>query len=107
MGHSEWNPDVILTSNPDFARTALAEAGWQGLRAVREHRVYRAPLVPFGWIDEPPSANRLIGLNWLFAVLYERGNTEDMRRAGRDFYGLFYHVRPTDAQLDRLLSSAP
>jgi len=29
---------------------------------VRTGRVHLAPRLPFGWVDLPPSVNRLIGL---------------------------------------------
>lgn len=103
----DWDPDVIVTSNRDFVHTAFAEPRWQSLRAVRQHRVYRAPLAPFGWIDEPPAANRLIGLKWLLAVLYPPSSTQDLPSAVREFYQRFYHVILTDQQLADLLSSAP
>jgi len=35
------------------------------LRAVRERRLVQAPGLPFGWVDSPPSVNRLLGLMWL------------------------------------------
>jgi hypothetical protein len=28
------------------------------------------PQAPFGWIDEPPGINRLLGIQWLAATLY-------------------------------------
>jgi hypothetical protein len=34
-----------------------------GLPAGAAGRVYLAPAFPFGWIDEPPSVNRLLGLS--------------------------------------------
>lgn len=103
----DWAPDIILTSNPDFGRTALADPRWQSLKAVQSHRVYRAPLDPFGWIDEPPGVNRLLGLRWLIAVLYPASGPVDLRAAAREFYARFYHVRLTNPQLATLLSTKP
>ena len=31
---------------------------------MADNRVYLAPSLPWGWIDAPPSLNRLIGLRW-------------------------------------------
>jgi iron complex transport system substrate-binding protein len=103
----DWNPDVILTSNSAFGRAALATPQWQALPAVRAHRVYRAPLDPFGWIDEPPAANRLLGLNWLASVLYSPSTAGELREDARAFYATFYHVQLTPLQLDKLLDSKP
>lgn len=102
-----WDPDVILTSSPDFGRAALATPQWRGLRAVREHHVYRAPLDPFGWIDEPPSANRLLGIKWLVSILYPPSDGDRMRDDASYFYATFYHVRLTAQQLDKLADSMP
>ena len=48
--------------------------------------------------------NRLIGLWWLATVLYPEQFPEDLRPITRDFYQRFYHMTPTDAQVDALLS---
>jgi len=37
----------------------------RAVAAVSNNRVHLAPTVPFGWIDDPPFVNRLIGLAWL------------------------------------------
>jgi len=59
-----WDPDVIILSDP-AARGVLTSPDWAKLRAVREGRAVIAPSIPFGWIEEPPSINRLLGLAWL------------------------------------------
>ena len=59
--------------------------------------------LPFGWVDFPPSANRLIGLWWLAKILYPELFSENIREIARDFYARFYHVRPTEAQIDAVL----
>ncbi len=51
----------------------------------------------------PPSVNRLVGLWWLGRVLYPREFSDDLRALTREFYALFYHRSPDDAQLDALL----
>jgi iron complex transport system substrate-binding protein len=58
------DPDVIILSDPE-AKDVLASAPWSGLRAVRAGHAMIAPSEPFGWIEEPPSINRLLGLAWL------------------------------------------
>jgi iron complex transport system substrate-binding protein len=65
-----------------------------------------APSLPFGWIDFPPSVNRLIGLLWLGQVLYPELFREDLRQEARAFYELFYHQRPDDRLLDSLVGGA-
>jgi len=65
------------------------------------------PGLPFGWIDFPPSLNRLIGLRWLARILYPENFPEDLRSIVRDFYSRFHHQAPTAAQLEQLLNTLP
>lgn len=99
-----WNPDVIVTITPDFATRVKTDAVWAPIEAVRTGRVFLSPRLPFGWVDFPPSVNRLIGLWWLAKALYPDRFSEDLRPLTRDFYRQFYHMTPTDAQIDDVLS---
>lgn len=101
-----WNPDVIITIDPNFHALARSHPIWSAMPAVKAGRLYLAPALPFGWIDFPPSLNRLIGLRWLTRVLYPAVFTEDLRPIVRDFYSRFYHQAPTAAQLEQLLNTA-
>ena len=63
-----WNPDVIVTIDQDFAASVRNDPVWSSVSAVRENRVHLSPKMPFGWVDFPPSVNRLIGLWWLAKI---------------------------------------
>jgi iron complex transport system substrate-binding protein len=99
-----WDPEVIITIDQDFAAAVRTDAAWAPVKAVRAGRLHLAPKLPFGWVDFPPSVNRLIGLWWLGKVLYPNLFPEDLRARTRDFYTQFYHVTPTDAQIDQVLA---
>jgi iron complex transport system substrate-binding protein len=98
------DPEIILT----WDRTVFERIGkdplWAGVRAVREKQVYLAPTAPFGWIDRPPSVNRIIGLKWLAGLFYPDKIASDLRETTRTFYRLFYHVDPSEAELDGLIA---
>jgi len=99
-----WNPDIIVTIDQDFAASVLSDPAWAPVAAVRARRVHLSPKLPFGWVDFPPSVNRLIGLWWLGKILYPDLFPEDLRTLTREFYTRFYHVTPSDAQIDRVLA---
>jgi iron complex transport system substrate-binding protein len=99
-----WNPEVIVTIDRDFATHVRSDPAWSSVKAVRDGRVHLSPKLPFGWVDFPPSVNRLIGLWWLAKILYPDKFPEDMRGLTRDFYTQFYHRTPTDAQIDHVLA---
>jgi len=99
-----WNPDIIVTIDQDFAANVLSDPAWAPVAAVRARRVHLSPKLPFGWVDFPPSVNRLIGLWWLGKILYPDLFPEDLRTLTREFYTRFYHITPSDAQIDRVLA---
>jgi len=64
---------------------------WRTIPAVRANRILCAPTFPFGWLDVPPSINRLAGVFWLFAHLYGIGK-DDLERRTTEFLRLFYGI---------------
>jgi iron complex transport system substrate-binding protein len=101
-----WQPDAIVTLDRAFFHGVKAKPGWDQVRAVAQNKVYLAPSLPWGWVDAPPSLNRLIGLRWLLATFYPAEAGIDLRADTRAFYALFYGVKLDDGQLDRLLGGA-
>jgi iron complex transport system substrate-binding protein len=99
-----WNPDVIVTIDQEFAAAVRSDPSWAAVKAVRDNNVHLSPKLPFGWVDFPPGPNRLIGLWWLASILYPQRFPEDMRMLTREFYARFYHVVPSDAQIDQVLA---
>ncbi len=99
-----WAPDTIITGDGNFFRSYATNPVWAAVPAVKAQRVYLAPRLPFGWIDQPPSINRTIGLRWMAGVLYPDKFPQDIRSAARTFIKLFYQVDIDDAALDRILA---
>ncbi|WP_244888456.1 iron ABC transporter substrate-binding protein [Roseovarius tolerans] len=100
------NPEIIVTWDRNFFASVFDDPLWQGIGAVQEGRVHLAPTAPFGWIDRPPSLNRIMGLIWMAGLLYPDRWQGDLRAETRDFYELYYHVRLDDPALERLLEWA-
>jgi iron complex transport system substrate-binding protein len=102
----DWNPAIIIAQQRSFYNALLHSAAWRGLIAVANKRVYLAPADPFGWIDDPPGVNRIIGLYWLTAIFYPDQYQEDLRTSAREFYDKFYRIKLTDRQLEALVRPA-
>jgi len=101
-----WNPDTIITVDSAVARYVRSDPSWSQIDAVRRGRVFLSPRLPYGWIDSPPSLNRLIGLQWLGRLLFPGRYSDDMRSVAREFYRQFYQVELGEAELNRLLEGA-
>lgn len=100
------NPDTIVTWDRNFYARVLDDPLWQEIDAVARGRVYLSPTAPFGWIDRPPSLNRMMGLKWMAGLMYPDLWQADLRAQTRAFYKLYYHVDLSDEDLGRLLEWA-
>ena len=85
-----WQPDYLLTQDPEFVELANTAAQWQTLNAVQAGQVYCAPKAPFGWLDGPPGVNRLLGVLWLMALLEDRLQGQQLQDEVAEFFSLFY-----------------
>ena len=99
-----WAPDIIITVDADFASNAPDMAELKGIPAVDNGRIYLAPQRPFGFIDAPPSVNRVLGLRWLAAKFHPEVAGQGLDQDVRAFYHSFYQVDLDDAELKALLS---
>jgi iron complex transport system substrate-binding protein len=97
------DPDVIVTWDRQFYDSHRDSPLWSRMRAVQEGQVHLSPVLPFGWIDRPPSLNRIIGLDWIAAMFYPDLYQIDLRERAREYYRLWYHLDLSDDQITRLL----
>jgi iron complex transport system substrate-binding protein len=98
-----WRPDTVVTLDPRFASEVIEKPQWASVPAVTEKRVFLAPALPFGFIDAPPSINRLIGLTWLLHKFYPAQADGNLHDKVRSFYHLFYQVDLDEAALTQVL----
>jgi iron complex transport system substrate-binding protein len=89
------DPDILIFSEPAMRTTLAQPDAWKSVRAIREGHALVAPALPFGWVEEPPSINRLLGLAWL-------GGHEPASLAAT-FYAVVYGHVLTQTQLDAVL----
>ncbi len=59
------NPDVIVFADPKAHEAVDKNPDWKTVRAVHSGYAFFAPALPFGWVEGPPSINRLLALAWL------------------------------------------
>jgi iron complex transport system substrate-binding protein len=98
-----YDPEVIISQEPDFATHAYHDPRWQKVKAVATHRIYTVPRSPYNWIDRPPAIMRILGVQWLASRFYPDMYRVDIRKRIREFHELFMGVEVTDADLDNWL----
>ncbi|WP_454632599.1 ABC transporter substrate-binding protein [Bradyrhizobium cenepequi] len=98
-----WNPQVILLGNfdPEMPSDLYNDPRWQGVDAVKNHRVYRMPLGGYRW--DPPSHESALSWLWLAGLLQPERMREDLRKTMRDWFGFLYNHELTDEEIDGIL----
>ena len=95
------DPDIVIFSDPAMRDRAAQSEDWQAVRALRERHAWVAPSAPFGWIESPPSLNRLLGLAWLT----DGEPHEGVVPLAAVFGAAVYRRTPTPAQIEDLRTS--
>lgn len=99
-----WNPDIIITNDPEFYSKVYSDNNWAQLNAVKNKEVYLSPQSPFKWFDRPVGANMIIGVPWTAKVIYPDDYKDiDMVSATKEFYSNFYHFDLSDEQAKQIL----
>ena len=99
-----WNPDKIITNDPEFYAKIYSDSNWGKLDAVKNKEVYLSPQSPFKWFDRPVGANMIIGVPWTAKCLYPDDYKDiNLVDATKDFYSNFYHFDLSDDQAKQIL----
>lgn len=98
-----FDPDVLVFSADGPCDTVANDPQWQALRAVRDRAYYEIPSLPYSWMGNPPSVNRVLGLYWLGNLLYPQTYDYDMVSVAQYFYKLFWHYELSRDEAQTLL----
>lgn len=97
----QWNPEVIFVQDryPQVVKQIESDPQWQGIDAVKNHRVWLMPEYAKAWGYPMPEA-LAIGELWMAKKLYpSRYQNVDVDAKAQDYYQRFYRVKWTpDAQ---------
>ncbi|MGN2425043.1 ABC transporter substrate-binding protein [Raoultella sp. Lac2] len=97
----QWDPQVIFVQDryPQVVKQIESDPQWQGIDAVKNHRVWLMPEYAKAWGYPMPEALAL-GELWMAKKLYpSRYNGVDVDGKAQEYYQRFYRVKWTpDAQ---------
>jgi iron complex transport system substrate-binding protein len=90
----QWNPQVIFVQDryPQVVTEIQNDPNWQGIDAVKNHRVWLMPEYAKAWGYPMPEA-LAIGELWMAKKLYpEAYKNVDVNAQAQDYYQRFYRV---------------
>lgn len=101
-----WNPDLIIFQTGSIYDTVGDDPAWVGIAAIDNDNYYQVPNDPWCWMNNPPTVNQLMGLQWLPRLLYPDAFDDSIEDVTRAYYSTMYHYALTDDELADLVKDA-
>lgn len=101
-----WNPDLIIFQKGSIYDTVGADAAWSGISAIANNNFYEVPNDPWCWMNNPPTVNQLMGMQWLPRLLYPDAFSDSIQDVTKAYYRTMYGRDLSDAELADLLQGA-
>ena len=97
-----WNPDVIIKGRVTRGSDMQSDPRWQGIKAVKDERVYEIPSYVHEW--GYPTPEWIMGTMWLADKLYPKTANLNMINETKEFYSKFYHYNLTEEEVSEILN---
>lgn len=101
-----WNPDLIIFQANSIYDTVGDDPAWAGIAAIDNDNYYQVPNDPWCWMNNPPTVNQLMGLQWLPRLLYPDAFDDSIEDVTRAYFHTMYNYDLTDAELADLIKDA-
>ncbi len=101
-----WNPELIIFQKGSIYDSVGDDPAWQGIAAIANDNYYQVPDDPWCWMNNPPTVNQLMGMQWLPRLLYPEAFKTSIEDVTKDYYKTMYDYDLTDAELSELLTGA-
>ncbi len=101
-----WDPDLIIFQKGSIYDTVGDDPAWAQMTAIASGNYYQVPNDPWCWMNNPPTVNQLMGMQWLPRLLYPDAFDDSIQDVTRAYYSTMYGYDLTDADLAELLEGA-
>lgn len=101
-----WDPELIIFQKGSIYETVGDDPAWQGIAAIAADNYYEVPNDPWCWMNNPPTVNQLMGMQWLPRLLYPDAFDDSIQDVTKAYYSTMYGYNLTDAELSDLLEGA-
>ncbi len=101
-----WNPELIIFQKGSIYDTVGDDPAWQGIAAIADGNYYEVPNGPWCWMNNPPTVNQLMGMQWLPRLLYPDAFDDSIEDVTKAYYSTMYNYDLSDAELATLLEGA-
>jgi iron complex transport system substrate-binding protein len=101
-----WDPELIVFQEDSVYDTVAEDAAWSSLTAIKNGNYYEVPNDPWCWLNNPPTVNQIMGLQWLPRLLYADKFDTSIEDVTRSYYSTMYSYELSDEELTELVKNA-
>lgn len=101
-----WDPELIVFQSEDMYNSVASDPAWSSLTAIASGNYYLVPDTPYTWLNNPPSVNQVLGMQWLPRICYPDAFDDDLQDVVAEYYKVFYNHDLTQAEYDELTAGA-
>ena len=101
-----WDPELIVFQEGSIYDTVGDDPAWAGISAIDNDNYYEVPNSPYCWLNNPPTVNQVMGMQWLPRLLYPDEFDTSIEDVTRDYYKTFYGYELTDEEVAELTQNA-
>ncbi|AJC11557.1 ABC transporter substrate-binding protein [Berryella intestinalis] len=101
-----WNPDLIIFQKGSVYDAVGSDPAWAGISAISSGNYYEVPNSPWCWMNNPPTVNQLLGMQWFARLLYPNAFDDSIQDAAKTYYKTMYGYDLGDEELSELLKNS-
>ncbi len=101
-----WNPDLIIFAPDSIYDTVADDPAWDGIAAVDNGNFYETPATPYNWLNNPPTVNQVMGMQWLPRLLYPDKFDTSIADVTKSYYKTFYGYDMSDQEVADMTAKA-
>ncbi len=101
-----WDPQLILFAGGSIYDSVGSDAAFAELTAVKNGSYYEVPSTPWNWLNNPPTVNQVLGMQWLPRLLYPDKYDNDLYETVSGYFKTFYGYDLSKAEFDQIAAHA-
>lgn len=101
-----WNPDLIIFQKGSVYDAVGSDPAWAGISAISSGNYYEVPNSPWCWMNNPPTVNQLLGMQWFARLLYPNAFDDSIQDVAKTYYKTMYGYDLSDEELSELLKNS-
>ncbi len=101
-----WNPDMIVFGTKSIYSPVGNDAAWAGISAISSKNYYEVPSEPWCWLNNPPTVNQIMGLQWFPRLCYPDKFSTSMQDVVTSYYKTFYNYDLSQSDYNELVAKA-